>query len=221
MSRLSLTWTIALVLLAPVGLASIELAGAQVSLRGPQSANGLPGAAVATSSGTTAGLPNAPAQSEPKSVAGMLAAQNEVRARLNLHSLVWSGDLAATAEATAKSIAEDACTRSEADKIAATHSASVYFAPGMRRLDGGGNAQQISPAFLVSEWKDGRADYDAGRGECRRAGDCEQYARMVSPDARAVGCAKAICASQAQVWACHYSGVGAASPPELRRLKAD
>jgi pathogenesis-related protein 1 len=216
MNRFNLAWIPALVLLAPAGLA-----GAQVSLRGPQSASGLPGTAVATSSGTTAGMPNAPAQSEPKSMAGMLAAQNDVRARLKLSLHAWSNDLAVTAEATVRTLSEGACSRTLANKSSGAGSASIYWAPGMRRLDGGGTAQDISPAFLVSEWREGRADYDPARRECRRAGNCEQYARMVAPGARAVGCAKAICPSQAQVWACHYSGVDAAPPPELRRLKAD
>jgi hypothetical protein len=150
-------------------------------------------------------------------MAGMLAAQNNIRVQLKLPPLVWSGELASQAEATAKAASEGGCARSTADKTGSARSASIYWAPGVRRVDGDGRAQEISPAFLVSEWRSGRSDYDPSLGECRRSGACEQYARMVASSARAVGCSKVTCQNQSQVWACHYS----AGQVDLRRLPAD
>jgi pathogenesis-related protein 1 len=150
----------------------------------------------------------------------MLAAQNNARAQLRLPPLAWSAELTATAEATAKSMSEGACSRTQVERAGRASAAAVYWAPGVRRLDGGGKAQDILAAYLVTEWKAGRADYDPARSECRRTGACEQYARMISPSARSVGCARAICSSQAQVWACHYAGPEPALP-DLRRLPAD
>lgn len=220
MSRFTLKSILALLLLlAAASVGAPALATAQATLRGPQASGVLPGApSVSTSTGTTAQASVVP--SEPKSMTGMLAAQNSVRTQLKLSPLTWSNDLTARAETTAKSAAEGGCSRSLAERAGETRSAGIYWAPGVRRLDGGGKPQDISPAFLVSEWKVGRADYDAVRGECRREGACEQYARMVAPAARAVGCSKAVCANRAQVWACHYSGP-ATPPPELRRLQGN
>jgi pathogenesis-related protein 1 len=201
-------------------LASAGAAAAQVSLRGPQSTTGFPAASVGTSSGAPSETPGATGPSEPKSVAGMLSAQNAARARLNLPPLAWSADLTAAAESTAKSIAETACSRAHAERAGGASSSAVYWAPGVRGLDGRGRAQDLSASYVVSEWIAGRADYDPVRGECRRTGACEQYARMVEPPIREVGCAKAVCSSQAQVWACHYLGEQP-DPPKPHRLRAN
>jgi hypothetical protein len=150
----------------------------------------------------------------------MLAAQNNARSQLGLPPLTWSTELTARAEATAGSISEGVCTRTQVEKAGASVGAAVYWAPGVRGLDGSGKAQDISPAYLITEWKAGRADYDTVRGECRRTGACEQYARMIAPPASAVGCAKAVCSSQAQVWACHYARAEPAGP-ELRQRQGN
>jgi hypothetical protein len=91
---------------------------------------------------------------------------------------------------------------------------AVYQAAGLNRLGGRASIQTIMPSFIVSEWSAGRGDYDLARHMCRRAGACDQYARMVSPNAHQVGCARAICPSQAQVWICRYddSAAPATSP---------
>jgi hypothetical protein len=209
MKQIGWRWTLALVLLAQSGAAT-----AQVTLRGAQPAAS---SATADAAKETPGL----ALSEPKSMAGMLAAQNEVRRRLNLAQLGWSNELTEKAEETVQRASEGACSRSLAERTGATDAASIYWAPGVRRLDGGGKAQEISPSFLVSEWRAGSADYDPVRGECRRTGHCEQYARMVAPTARAVGCSKTICANQAQIWACHYSGAGQPASTTLRPRQGD
>ena len=135
---------------------------------------------------------------------GMLAAQNGARQRIGLPLLIWSSELAAKAEATASAAATVNCSTNTVARAAAAEGVAVYWAAGLNRLGGTASIQNITPPFLVSEWSDGRPDYDLARNQCRRGGPCDQYARMVSPNARQVGCAKAICPSQAQVWICRY-----------------
>jgi hypothetical protein len=214
MKRFALRWVVTLALLAPAGLAT-----AQVNLRGAQTSSGLPAASVATTpSRTGVGMAGT---AEPKSMSGMLAAQNDVRARLNLAPLAWSGELMTQAEATAATAADTGCSQSTAAKAGAASQASMFWAPAIRRMDGAGMVQDIIPSYLVSQWKAGRADYDAARLECRKSGACQEYARMVSPGSRAVGCAKLVCSSQAQVWACQYSdGKPAATPAPAQRPPA-
>ncbi len=202
MNRFVTTMLAALVLLAPWG----GFSAAQVTLRGPQ-AGGLSGASV---SGTTPHpgevVASNPLAAEPKGLTGMLAAQNDARARLGLPSLTWSAGLAAKAEATAKAAAAGLCTVSSAAKAGKAASASVYWSAAMRRLGGDASPQEIPASYVVSQWRDGRSGYDLVSGACRANGSsCEPYARMVAPETKVVGCARATCASQAQIWACHYS----------------
>jgi pathogenesis-related protein 1 len=211
-----------------LALGFLALAGAavaQVTLRGSQTASSLPAASSATSGSMRTETRATPAHNpnlEPKAMAGILAAQNEARARLGLTSLTWSGALAARADATVKAIG-GACTQSAVYKAAKDGNASVYWIAPLRRLGGGAKAQDIGASFIVSEWSAGRGEYDLATAVCRKSGICEQYARMVAPAARAVGCAKVVCASQAQVWACHYDGPQAtpAVDPGLRRRIGD
>jgi hypothetical protein len=178
------------------------LAAAQVVRFGSQVAGGWAGAATASSS------PVAAPAAEPRDLAGMLAAQNDARARVGVAALTWSAELAEKAQATAKktSTGSGACTPSTVDRVGRAEKASMYWAPGLRRATGGDTVQEISATYLVSRWREGRNDYDMSNGLCRtNSNSCEPYSRMVAPKARKVGCARLLCPSQAQVWACHYS----------------
>jgi pathogenesis-related protein 1 len=142
---------------------------------------------------------------EPVAMTGMLAAQNGVRQRIGLSPLTWSSDLASKAEAAASTAASNRnCSTNSVARVGAAEGLAVYWAAGLSRIDGTVSIQTITPSFLVSEWSAGRGDYDLARNACRRSGVCDQYARMVSQNAHHVGCAKAICPNQAQVWICRY-----------------
>jgi hypothetical protein len=69
---------------------------------------------------------------------------------------------------------------------------------------GGDTPQEIAPSYLVSEWQAGAGDYDSATRQCRKGGACKSYTHLVDPEARTVGCARVLCDSQAQIWACHY-----------------
>lgn len=182
-------------------VSSGALADAQIG-NSAQGAGGLTTAAGATASPR----PNAKAVSEPAELSGMLAAQNDARARLGVPVLTWSMELTAKAARTAKAAATGSCSSSAAEKVGKTEKASIFWAAGIRRLGAATNAQDISASFLISRWNEGRNNYDVATGLCRtKAGYCEQFSRMVTPKAKTVGCARVICANQTQIWACQYS----------------
>jgi hypothetical protein len=196
-------------LICGLALAVIGLAGsaaAQISMRGPLAMTAIPQASrvpVATlPAGDSAG--SIVAAGEPKALAGMLAAQNEARGRLNLSQLSWSADLAAKAAETAKVASGRTCNKTNASRVGETAGAAIYWAAPLRMFSGGDSAQEIGPSFLISEWLAGAADYDRQSGQCRKVGACQSFARLASPEVRTVGCARNVCDSQAQVWACYY-----------------
>jgi hypothetical protein len=143
---------------------------------------------------------------EPRDIAGLTAAINDARGKLNLPKLAWSAELAAKAETTAQAASGGACSLASAEKTASTHGAAIYWASALRRLGGDDAAQSISPSYVVASWREGRREYEGGKGSCRsRTGPCDAYARMVASKASLLGCARTVCSNQAQVWACHYS----------------
>jgi pathogenesis-related protein 1 len=203
----------ALALLALASAVLAPFADAQASLRGKQAGGPLTSPAQSSS---TSGLPQPAA--ETKDIEGLLAAQNDVRRMLNLAPLTWSGELTAAARKTAEDAAANSCSRASTLKQGDGAAAAVYWAAPMGRYSGGASTQTITPGFLVSEWQTGKTDYDSVTRECRRSGECQSWARMVAPAARAVGCVRVVCPSQAQIWACHYDTPKApAAPPDLRR----
>lgn len=164
---------------------------AQTSLHGSQ----------ASASATTA----AEASVEPAGMRGMLAAQNDARSKAGAFPMTWSSELALKAAATAKAAAAGSCPVTSAEKAGKEKNASIFWAPGLRRLGPDLAVQDMSPAYLVSRWREGRVNYDNISRLCRsKGGDCEAYARMIAPKAKAVGCAKQICPNKTQIWACHY-----------------
>ncbi len=142
---------------------------------------------------------------EPADVSGMLAAQNQVRTRLGLQPLLWSADLTDTARATVRTASQGACTMASTANAVRDQDVSLHWAPSIRRLGGADAAQDISAAYVVSLWREGRPAHEAANGECPRgSSQCLAYARIVAPKNREIGCARLICPNQAQIWACHY-----------------
>lgn len=142
---------------------------------------------------------------EPAALSGMLAAQNQVRARLGLQPLVWSASLTESAGALARTASGGACTLGTADKALRGKDVSLHWAAAIRRFGGEDAAQELSASYVVSRWREGRTGYDAAKGACRdKSLECAAYARMIAAANRQVGCARNICAGKAQVWLCEY-----------------
>ena len=168
------------------------MAFAQTGLHGAQAS------AIATTS--------ADASAEPFEMRGMVAAQNDARKKMGAPALTWSSELAVKATATAKAAATGSCPVTAAEKAGKDKNASIFWAPGLRRLGPDLAVQDISPGYLVSRWREGRTNYDVVARQCRAKGmDCDAYARMIALRAKTVGCAKQICPNKTQVWVCHYN----------------
>lgn len=131
-------------------------------------------------------------------------ALNEVRGRQGLGELAWSETLSKAADASARTIASTACTAGAAERAGRDAGGAVFWAAALPRLDGGDSAQDIAPGYLVSQWRAGQHAVDAN-GKCRdQSSACEAWMKLSSPDAAAVGCARSVCASNAQVWICRF-----------------
>lgn len=172
---------------------------------------GFPGGAVVAQTGlhgaqaSAIATTSADASVEPAGMRGMLAAQNDARKKMNVPALTWSSELAGKATATLKAAAVGSCPVTAAEKAGKDKNAGIFWAPGLRRLGPEIAVQDISPSYLVSRWREGRANYDTVSRQCRVKGsDCDAYARMIAPRAKTVGCAKQICSNKTQIWACHY-----------------
>ena len=164
-----------------------------------------PGGGLTSANAAAHAPPTSTETARTSEMPGMLAAHNEARARLGLPAMTWSADLAGKAAATTKIAATGSCSFNKAQKAGETENAGIFWASGLRRLGAGSSAQEISANYVVSRWSEGGGDYDIATGKClTRSGNCEPFSRMVAPKAKTVGCARPICPTQTQIWACHY-----------------
>lgn len=138
-------------------------------------------------------------------LAVMLQPLNQIRTSLDRKPVVWSNALAQEASVISATASSE-CSYSSARKAVGSASAIFYWAPGIRRIDGASLAQELSPAFVVSEWQSGGEDYNSGTGDCRRPGACTTFSKIASPKATSVGCAREICPNQSQIWVCRFGG---------------
>ena len=185
-------WLLGAALLA----SAAGLAGAQVLLPGAQS--GSPAAANAVHPPVTK------PEVEPKSLAGLTAALNDARRRTGLNALAWSDALATKAAETGKRAAAS-CSSGVASRVGREREAAVFWAAALRRMDGVSAVQEISPGYVVGEWRSARSEIDRASGKCRdKSVGCEAWRLLSAPEVSKVGCTRTICANNAQVWACHF-----------------
>lgn len=155
---------------------------------------------------------------EPREIAGMLAQQNAVRARLGLPLLSWSDELADKARAPFAEAHTSSCMAQTVDTTARDSQIAYFLAAPLRMIGSGPRAQVLTATSVVSEWSAGKSAMDPVTRACDRfkpgGRACESYARMTFPAARKVGCAKMVCQTAAQIWACSYDAAPASSTPK-------
>lgn len=185
-------WLLGAALLA----SAAGFASAQILLPGAQSGS--------QAAASAAHAPVTKPEVEPKSLAGLTAALNDARRRTGLSELAWSDALGAKAAETTKRAAAS-CSSSTAIRVGRDREAAVFWAAALPRMDGAGAVQEISPGYLVGEWRSARSEVDRASGKCRdTSAACEAWRLLSAPEDLKVGCAKTICANNAQVWACHF-----------------
>lgn len=141
---------------------------------------------------------------EPSELRGVVEAHNTHRARLKLTPLAWSKPLAdAAGEMRDQLVAAD-CGQGYRARREASAVANIYAAAPVVERGGGSWAQELTAKYVVSEWAAARFDYAPATGACAKPGACAAYARMITPETRAIGCAMSVCANKGQVWVCRY-----------------
>lgn len=185
-------WLVGAALLA----SAAGFASAQILLPGAQSGNQAAASAVHP--------PVTKPVVEPKSLAGLTAALNDVRRRTGLGELAWSEALAIRAAETGKRAAAS-CSNGVVSRVGRDRQAAVFWVAALPRMDGVGAVQDISPGYVAAEWRAARSEIDRASGKCRdKSAGCEAWRLLSAPEIREVGCTKTICANNAQVWACHF-----------------
>lgn len=122
----------------------------------------------------------------------MLAAHNQVRARVGVAPLSWSDALADSAQGWANRLMTEGRFY---------HRPNPAFGENLFEITGA----SASPARVVEEWAAESRNYDRGSNKCR--GVCGHYTQIVWRDTKEVGCAVARGGGR-EVWVCEYNPPG-------------
>lgn len=135
---------------------------------------------------------------EPGRLAGITAAHNRIRARLDIAPLTWSPELARYAQKWADKLQRRGCDlqhRPRSGPDAQRHGENLFGAGG----------QAATAEQVVDAWAAEVAGYNARTGRCK--GVCGHYTQVVWRDSQRLGCGVATC-GDAEVWVCNYDPPG-------------
>ena len=132
----------------------------------------------------------------------VLAAHNEVRARVGVPALSWNKDLAADARIWAKELAATGRFEHSPDEPGQDPQGENLWA---------GTPRSFSPEAMVGLWTAEKRDYRPGIfPNNSRSGDVENvghYTQMIWRESRQVGCATAVGRDE-EFLVCRYSSAG-------------
>jgi pathogenesis-related protein 1 len=126
----------------------------------------------------------------------MLAAHNEIRARVEVPPLRWSDRLAARAQDWASHLLQERQFY---------HRPHPAFGENLFEISGG----RATPADVVGDWASESRDYSYRANACN--GVCGHYTQVVWSSTREVGCAVARDSGREtsrEVWVCNYDPPG-------------
>ncbi len=133
----------------------------------------------------------------------MLPPLNYLRQQAGVPLLNWAQPNVRAAQHWAEQLAAEGCkARVNADPAwRAQYRDTLFHAYANTPYEG----WRRTPGQVVARWNEGSRHYSRESGRCLEARDgCGQYAQLVDPQLRKVGCARARCET-AEVWVCTYS----------------
>ncbi len=132
---------------------------------------------------------------EPPRFAGMVEAHNDARRAIGEAGLIWSAELAGTAQGWASRLGSEGC--------AMRHSGT----PGLGENLFWASGWRPSASQVVSTWLQEVRNYNRTTGGCFPGTVCGHYTQVVWRSTKFVGCGMAACGAT-QVWVCNYSPPG-------------
>lgn len=141
-----------------------------------------------------------------------VTAHNVVRSRHRLPPLKWSPQLAGYAQQWAEQLRQrNNCRmrhRPDKGRFAQQHGENLMWVGPTRWSDGRFDLYHMTPEMVTGVWADESRNYRYRSNSCKRGKICGHYTQIVWRDTREIGCAKAVCRDQSQVWVCNYNPPG-------------
>ncbi len=143
----------------------------------------------------------------PAEQSDMVAAHNRWRQEVGAPGVKWSAPLAATAQSWADKLQQtQGCTMTHSGTAGLGE--NLYWASPLTYSDGAKKLQTITATRVTDAWGSEKQYYDYTGNTCTGGKVCGHYTQVVWKNTREIGCAKAVCGDNAQVWVCNYAPAG-------------
>lgn len=143
----------------------------------------------------------------PAEQAEMTSAHNQWRSQAGVPGVTWSVHLATTAQHWANNLQQN-------QHCKMTHSGAhglgenLYWASPLSSSDGTKKLQAVTATKVSDAWGGEKQYYDHASNTCASGKVCGHYTQLVWKTTREIGCAKAVCGDNSQVWVCNYTPPG-------------
>ena len=137
----------------------------------------------------------------------MVAAHNQWRQTEGVPAVKWSTQLSTSAQQWADQLKDAQACKMQHSGIKGLGE-NLYWASPRRWSDGRRELQPVTATHVTNAWGNEKKDYDHANNTCTPGKMCGHYTQVVWRTTTEVGCARAVCADQSQVWVCQYTPPG-------------
>lgn len=137
----------------------------------------------------------------------ILRAHNRWRSAENVSALHWSSALADNAQDYADTLKKgEACEPKHSQST--DFGENLFWASPIIFSDGTAEVQRLTPTDVIDDWGSEKVNYWYATNTCAAGKMCGHFTQIVWKSTTEVGCGKAICPDNSQVWVCNYNPPG-------------
>lgn len=137
----------------------------------------------------------------------LVRSHNRWRNQVNVPRLKWSRAVARIAQNYANNLkVTHACNL--VHSTAGNLGENLFWASPLNYSDGSSAVQIITPTQVVDNWASEKTDYNYAGNTCAAGKVCGHYTQIVWRNTVEIGCGRAVCADNSQVWVCNYNPAG-------------
>ncbi len=155
-------------------------------------------------------VPNAHAAADFPAVeqTEIVTAHNNLRSQVKTPELKWSPTIASTAQNHADKLkTARACKPEHSESMDLGE--NLFWASPIYYSNGLSEVQVITPThFINNGWGSEKVDYDYLTNTCAAGKVCGHYTQIVWKSTTEIGCGKAVCPDNSQIWVCNYKPAG-------------
>jgi pathogenesis-related protein 1 len=137
----------------------------------------------------------------------ILTAHNNWRSQVSVPRLKWSPAVADTAQIYADELKTTQACKPVHSKTAGLGE-NLFWASPLRLSDGISVVQAVTPTQVTDIWGSEKADYNYTANVCAAGKVCGHYTQIVWKSTTEIGCGKAVCQDNSQIWVCNYKPAG-------------